>query len=439
MPDGGAAAARPQIFSLPPAPSASSSARGLVLELFAGIGGGSYALRAAGLPDSDLAHTILFETDPACVLVLQSNLLGQHVSLSDARAPNGQVSCATAFSDGPFHQVTGLLQRFPNVDSILVVGGSPCQGFSRANQAPLGLEDPRSCLVYVFAVIVARLRAGLAALGRSSAVVNFLVENVQMPSAYSDPISELLGVQPLNICASTISPTRRDRLYWTSLPGTQQAPLEQVDLTPDDVLDPGWAPAWVRLLPDEVGTTADRWHLPTRPWAPGLPPECPTRCWSFGPRMYGPHHLAINDDTAASILDDLTAHFAPGSYTSARRAAFIEDIHTGSLGQWVRPLRPHELERALGYPEGASDFSGPASAVDFDNDIPRELGRCARLANGFSVPVVSGLLRSWVEALLNSTSPPCTPGPEPLGRGPRAICRTDALITLLPGGLGRLG
>ena len=411
----------------------STSARGLVLELFAGIGGASYALRQAGLPDSDLTHTLLFETDPACARTLRSNLLGPNVSLSGACSPSGISCCATAFTDGPIDLVFDLLQCFPAADSILVVGGSPCQGLSRANRAPLGLNDPRSCLVYAFAVLVARLRAGLTALKRNTAVVHFLVENVQMADVHVQAISELLGIQPLSLCASSFTCTRRDRLYWTSLPDLQTITIEQHSLTPDLVCDSGWSPAWQILLPHVLGTSADRWHVPTRPWPPGLPPECPTRCWSFGPRMYGPHLLALHDDIPDAILTRVRQELS-GPFSPTSRAAFIEDIHMGQLGRWVRPLHSHELERALGYPDGASDFTDSS----FDDLVPREFGRHARLANGFSVPVVSGLLLSWVTNLLASAYTSCAPGPPPRdGHGPRTLDKLDALSVLQSGGLGR--
>ena len=71
----------------------------------------------------------------------------------------------------------------PKID--LVIGGSPCQGFSRAGKC-LNFEDPRSKLFFEYVDILNDIR-------KKNPDVLFLLENVKMKNEWSDIISEHLG------------------------------------------------------------------------------------------------------------------------------------------------------------------------------------------------------------------------------------------------------
>jgi site-specific DNA-cytosine methylase len=103
---------------------------------------------------------------------------------------------------GDVTQVNGL--EFEDID--LLIGGSPCQGFSFAGKQ-LNFEDPRSKLFFEFV----RLRDEIQP-------KYFFLENVVMKKEYQDVISRILGVEPIKLNSDKVSAQRRPRLYWTNIP-----------------------------------------------------------------------------------------------------------------------------------------------------------------------------------------------------------------------------
>lgn len=92
----------------------------------------------------------------------------------------------------------------------LLIGGSPCQGFSFAGKG-LNFNDPRSKLFFEFARLLKECKPKY-----------FLLENVKMKKEYQDIISKYLGVEPIEINSSLVSAQNRKRLYWTNIPGIKQ-------------------------------------------------------------------------------------------------------------------------------------------------------------------------------------------------------------------------
>lgn len=88
----------------------------------------------------------------------------------------------------------------------LVIGGSPCQGFSFAGKL-LAFDDPRSKLFFDFAELLNHVKS-------INPDVRFLLENVRMQKQHLDVITEYLGVQPMAINSSLLSAQSRPRLYW---------------------------------------------------------------------------------------------------------------------------------------------------------------------------------------------------------------------------------
>ena len=97
--------------------------------------------------------------------------------------------------------------NLPKID--LLIGGSPCQGFSFAGKQ-LNFDDPRSKLFFEFVRILEETKPKY-----------FLLENVKMKKEYQDIISEQLGVKPIMINSSLVSAQSRERLYWTNIPITE--------------------------------------------------------------------------------------------------------------------------------------------------------------------------------------------------------------------------
>lgn len=91
----------------------------------------------------------------------------------------------------------------------LVMGGSPCQGFSFCGKQ-LAFDDPRSRLFFVFAEILDYARS-------LNPNVKFLLENVNMKKEYLNVISDRVGVRPVNINSNLVSAQNRNRWYWTDI------------------------------------------------------------------------------------------------------------------------------------------------------------------------------------------------------------------------------
>tara|TARA_R100000152_G_scaffold17960_1_gene9648 strand:+ start:1037 stop:2095 length:1059 start_codon:yes stop_codon:yes gene_type:complete len=92
----------------------------------------------------------------------------------------------------------------PPID--LLVGGSPCQGFSFAGKR-LNFDDPRSKLFWEYVRILKQTQPRY-----------FLLENVRMKQESQDVITEALGVEPIAINSNIVSAQNRYRLYWTNIP-----------------------------------------------------------------------------------------------------------------------------------------------------------------------------------------------------------------------------
>lgn len=88
----------------------------------------------------------------------------------------------------------------------LIVGGSPCQGFSNAGKG-LNFEDPRSKLFFEFVRIVNEVKV-------LNPRVKVMLENVDMKRRWRDIITKHLGMQPIFIDSKVLSAQQRQRWYW---------------------------------------------------------------------------------------------------------------------------------------------------------------------------------------------------------------------------------
>lgn len=158
-----------------------------VLSLFDGISCGMVALERAGIKvDAYYAS----EIDPNAIAISEKNH-NDIIRLGD---------------------VTGWRAwNLPKID--LIIGGSPCQGFSRAGKC-LNFNDPRSKLFFEYVDILNSIK-------ESNPEVLFLLENVKMKNEWKDIISKYLGVKPIEINSKLVSGQNRSRLYWTNIPGVQ--------------------------------------------------------------------------------------------------------------------------------------------------------------------------------------------------------------------------
>jgi DNA-cytosine methyltransferase len=100
----------------------------------------------------------------------------------------------------------------------LLIGGSPCQGFSFAGKQ-LAFDDPRSKLFFVYVDILNHIKA-------LNPDVKFLLENVKMKKEYLAVITRVLGVESILINSALVSAQNRNRYYWTNI-GEVEQPKER--------------------------------------------------------------------------------------------------------------------------------------------------------------------------------------------------------------------
>lgn len=88
----------------------------------------------------------------------------------------------------------------------LLIGGSPCQGFSFAGKQ-LNFEDHRSKLFFEYVRALQELKPKY-----------FLLENVKMKQEFQEVITSYLGPKPVEINSALLSAQNRKRLYWSNIP-----------------------------------------------------------------------------------------------------------------------------------------------------------------------------------------------------------------------------
>jgi len=188
-----------------------------VLSLFDGMSCGQIALERCGFK---IENYFACEIDKYAIQVTQANY------------PNTQQL-------GDVTKVSAL--NLPTLD--LVIGGSPCQGFSFAGKQ-LNFEDPRSKLFFEFVRLLKEARV-------KNPNVKFLLENVKMKKEYRDIISEHLGVSEVFIDSSNFSPHNRPRYYWTNLEGLENLPRTKKGSVLSDILE-DVAPAALYLSEEQI-------------------------------------------------------------------------------------------------------------------------------------------------------------------------------------------
>ena len=164
-----------------------------VLSLFDGMSCGQIALDQLGIPVETYYAS---EIDKYAIQVTQANYPNT-IQVGDVCNLNSK--------------------DFADVD--LIMGGSPCQGFSFAGKQ-LAFDDPRSALFFEFIRLLKAIKPRY-----------FLLENVRMKKEFLDIISQevskcypemAFGIEPILINSSLLSAQSRQRYYWTNIPNIQQ-------------------------------------------------------------------------------------------------------------------------------------------------------------------------------------------------------------------------
>lgn len=172
-----------------------------VLSLFDGISCGRLALERAGIP---VKRYVAYEIDKYALQVSNHNW--------------NDIEQRGSVVDADFAEFEGF---------DLVIGGSPCQGFSYAGKQ-LNFEDERSKLFFEFVRAIKEVKPKY-----------FLLENTPMKKEYENIITEYMGVQPILINSELLSAQSRKRLYWTNIPNIQQPEDKNIlleDIVEEDAL-----------------------------------------------------------------------------------------------------------------------------------------------------------------------------------------------------------
>lgn len=168
-----------------------------VLSLFDGISCGQIALNRAKIKyDTYFAS----EIDKHAIKVTQNNF------------PN-------TIQLGDITKIKG--SDLPKID--LVIGGSPCQGFSFIGKG-LNFQDPRSSLFFEFIRLLEEINPKY-----------FLLENVKMKKEWKEVITNYMGIEPIELCSSLFSAQRRKRLYWTNIPFDTK--IKDKEIVLDHIID----------------------------------------------------------------------------------------------------------------------------------------------------------------------------------------------------------
>ena len=220
---------------------------------------------------------------------------------------------------------------FPeNID--LLVGGSPCQGFSLMGRQ-LNFNDDRSKLFFEFVRLKDELNPKW-----------FILENVVMRQDIQDAISDLLGVKPIKINSALFSGQNRKRLYWTNIPNVEQKIAQSVASLPQIT--------GKSILTDQTYEIAT-----VRKGKNGSPRQ-----------IVKP---------ATDKLGCLTASYYKGVNADGRpaKSKFFGDYEAGK----IEMLSPVECERLQTVPEGYTEGISKTQ-------------RYKALGNGFTVEVISFIL-----------------------------------------------
>tara|TARA_R110000851_G_C13015836_1_gene559717 strand:+ start:89 stop:1144 length:1056 start_codon:yes stop_codon:yes gene_type:complete len=341
-----------------------------VLSLFDGMSCGQIALDRLGIP---VKNYFASEIDPYAMKIAKKNY-PETIHVGDVTKVDSK--------------------DLPNID--LLIGGSPCQGFSFAGKQ-LNFEDERSKLFFEFVRLLKETKPKY-----------FLLENVKMKKESQDIITKYLGVEPVEINSSLVSAQNRRRLYWTNLvvgkvSDTQTVLKDILEDSPDNTVFMS-------------NTFKERFERYGKSFLSGN--EDKAKCLAV--REYEKNGRQGNYLDTTKLLfvggvesgkrlesdKNLSRNYREGSrvYSSEGKAAALSASSKGGVGGFtglyknksdIRKLTPIECERLQtvpdNYTEGTSDFKMSNTQ------------RYKMLGNGWTVDVISHIFK--MIPILENVSP----------------------------------
>lgn len=272
---------------------------------------------------------------------------------------------------------SGYNQRQTSIDDVdLLIGGSPCQGFSQAG-GRLNFNDDRSKLFFEYVRI-------LKGIQRANPDVKFILENVRMKKEWQDVITKQLGVEPIAINSDRFVPQNRPRLYWTNIPIVEDLPER---------------PIW-------VGSYAQWRRTYMRHNTSGVSPCLTANMGTGGNNV--PYKEIVLKDILESSVDDkfylsdkaieyMNRERQPGktrwefhtNFLDGKSACLTANMWKGApygiIKELKRRLTPIECERLQGLPDNYTE--GVSNTQ-----------RYKMIGNGFTIPVIEYLLLGLVES-----------------------------------------
>ena len=236
-------------------------------------------------------------------------------------------------------------------DIDLLIGGSPCQDFSRGNKERKGLDGIKSSLFYKWLEAKNTIKPKY-----------FLLENVVMDIEDNNYITRLLGVMPVRINSKLVSAQLRDRMYWTNIPGSGGLFGDMIDKPEDkkillnDILDSGYAPMDKSRCLLESDSRPLKQHL-----------KMFHRFWSTG---------------FTTLIFQSEEHFdrCRDHYERYNMGNPIEKHVKNNIYKGVRYLNQNELERLQTVPEG------------YTKSLSRNDAACL-LGDGWTVDVICHIFK----------------------------------------------
>jgi DNA (cytosine-5)-methyltransferase 3A len=196
----------------------------IALSLFDGMSCGQLALRRAGI---SVDYYLASEVETKAIEITMSNFPGT-IQMGDVRELDGSAI----------------------VNPHILMGGSPCQCFSFAGKRK-GMATTEGEEITTLDRYLELKKDGFEFEGQSylfweyvrilreTKPKYFLLENVMMAEKWAWVISDILGVKPIRINSTLVSAQKRDRLYWTNIPGVELPKDKGVQL--QDILENGYS------------------------------------------------------------------------------------------------------------------------------------------------------------------------------------------------------
>lgn len=196
----------------------------IALSLFDGMSCGQLALQRAGV---SVDYYLASEVEAKAIEITMSNF-PDTIQLGDVRELDGSAI----------------------VTPYILLGGSPCQCFSFAGKRK-GMATTEGEEITTLDRYLELKKDGFEFEGQSylfweyvrilreTKPKYFLLENVMMAEKWAWVISDILGVKPIRINSTLVSAQKRDRLYWTNIPGVELPKDKGIQL--QDILENGYS------------------------------------------------------------------------------------------------------------------------------------------------------------------------------------------------------